>query len=186
MSISPLTYQQSVFKRYHSDKHLSDFYLQDGGKKSTGIDMERLLRHCHPMYSALGRNFRSYAAGAAETRLSQKYDPSRAVKDQIFCRFGRTLRLIGRSGPQLASTCVFMRRQTRRGTAEVFALYRSVGSGDDRPTATRFDPRNSRLDVGTRDACHRPNDQKHRTRHRRTTGIATYYKYDVIHKTGNT
>jgi len=27
------------------------FYLQDGGKKSTGIDMERLLRHCHPMYN---------------------------------------------------------------------------------------------------------------------------------------
>ena len=23
---------QSVFKRYHSDKHLSKFYLQDGGK----------------------------------------------------------------------------------------------------------------------------------------------------------
>jgi len=27
-----LTYQQNVFKRYHSDKHVSDFYLQDGGK----------------------------------------------------------------------------------------------------------------------------------------------------------
>ena len=26
------SYQQSVFKRYHSDKHLSEFYLQDGGK----------------------------------------------------------------------------------------------------------------------------------------------------------
>ena len=25
-------YQQSVFKRYHSDKHFSGFYLQDGGK----------------------------------------------------------------------------------------------------------------------------------------------------------
>ena len=24
-----LTYQQSVFKRYHSDKHLSEFYLRD-------------------------------------------------------------------------------------------------------------------------------------------------------------
>jgi len=24
--------QQSVFKRYHSDKHFSEFYLQDGGK----------------------------------------------------------------------------------------------------------------------------------------------------------
>jgi len=27
-----LTYQQSVFKRYHSDKHFEEFYLQDGGK----------------------------------------------------------------------------------------------------------------------------------------------------------
>jgi len=25
-------YQQSVFKRYHSDKHFSEFYLEDGGK----------------------------------------------------------------------------------------------------------------------------------------------------------
>ena len=32
MSISSLTYQQTVFKRYRSDKHLWKFYLQDGGK----------------------------------------------------------------------------------------------------------------------------------------------------------
>ena len=25
-------YQQSGFKRYHSDKDFSEFYLQDGGK----------------------------------------------------------------------------------------------------------------------------------------------------------
>ena len=36
-----MTYQQSVFKRHHSDKHFLEFYLQDGGKKSTGIDMEQ-------------------------------------------------------------------------------------------------------------------------------------------------
>ena len=30
--MSSLTYQQSVFKRYHSDKHFSEFYLEDGGK----------------------------------------------------------------------------------------------------------------------------------------------------------
>ena len=41
MSIWSLTDQQSAFKRYHSDKHFSEFYLQDGGKKSTGIDMEQ-------------------------------------------------------------------------------------------------------------------------------------------------
>jgi len=28
-----MTYQQGVYKRYHSgDKHFSEFYLQDGGK----------------------------------------------------------------------------------------------------------------------------------------------------------
>jgi len=32
MSIWWLTNQQSVFKRYQSDKRLSEFYLQDGGK----------------------------------------------------------------------------------------------------------------------------------------------------------
>ena len=34
MSTWSLTYQQSVslFKRYHGDKHFSEFYLQDGGK----------------------------------------------------------------------------------------------------------------------------------------------------------
>jgi len=41
MSIWSLTYQQSIFKLYYSDKHFSEFYLQDGGKKSTGIDMEQ-------------------------------------------------------------------------------------------------------------------------------------------------
>jgi len=32
ISILSLTYQQSVSKHYHSDKHFSEFYLQDGGK----------------------------------------------------------------------------------------------------------------------------------------------------------
>ena len=32
MSIWSLTYEQSVFKRYHSDKVSKSFCLQDGGK----------------------------------------------------------------------------------------------------------------------------------------------------------
>jgi len=36
-----LTYQQSVFKRYHSDKHFSEFLLTRWRQKSTGIDMEQ-------------------------------------------------------------------------------------------------------------------------------------------------
>ena len=33
-----LTYRQSVFKRYHSDKHFLEFYLQDGGKTNWHTD----------------------------------------------------------------------------------------------------------------------------------------------------
>jgi len=32
MSVKSLTYQQRVFKRYHSGKHFSEFYPQDGGE----------------------------------------------------------------------------------------------------------------------------------------------------------
>jgi len=45
MSVWSLTYQQSVFKRCHSDKRFSEFYLQDGGGKN----------HCHPMYRGVGK-----------------------------------------------------------------------------------------------------------------------------------
>ena len=36
-----MTYQQSVFKRYHSDRHLSEFLPTRWREKSTGIDMEQ-------------------------------------------------------------------------------------------------------------------------------------------------
>jgi len=35
-----MTYQQIVFKRYHSDKHFSDFLPTRWRQKSTGMDME--------------------------------------------------------------------------------------------------------------------------------------------------
>jgi len=41
MSIWSLTYQQSVFKRYHSDIHFSEFLPTRWRKKTTGIDMEQ-------------------------------------------------------------------------------------------------------------------------------------------------
>jgi len=41
-SVSLLTYQQSVFKRYHGDKHFSEFLPTRCRQKSTGIDMERI------------------------------------------------------------------------------------------------------------------------------------------------
>ena len=36
-----LTYQQSVFKRYHSEKHYSEFLPTRRRQQSTGIDMEQ-------------------------------------------------------------------------------------------------------------------------------------------------
>jgi len=36
-----VTYQQSVFKRNHSDKHFSEFLPTRWWQKSTGIDMEQ-------------------------------------------------------------------------------------------------------------------------------------------------
>ena len=52
MSIWSSSYKQSVFKRYYSDKQ--SFYLQLAAiwQKSTGIDMEQKLLHCHLMYRA--------------------------------------------------------------------------------------------------------------------------------------
>jgi len=41
MSIWQLTYKQSVFKRYHSDKHLSEFLPTRWRQKLTGIDTEQ-------------------------------------------------------------------------------------------------------------------------------------------------
>ena len=44
------TYQQNVFKRYHSDEHFSFFTYKMAAK----INWHRYrtkLRHCHPMYS---------------------------------------------------------------------------------------------------------------------------------------
>ena len=41
MSIRSLSYQQSIFQRYHSDKHFSEFLPTRLGQKSTDTDMEQ-------------------------------------------------------------------------------------------------------------------------------------------------
>jgi len=46
MSIRSLTYRQSVFKRYHSDKHLSEFLPTRRRQKSTGKDMGQNYTLC--------------------------------------------------------------------------------------------------------------------------------------------
>ena len=47
MSVWSLACQQSVFQWYDSEKHLSEFYPQEGGESQ----LASKLRHCHPMYS---------------------------------------------------------------------------------------------------------------------------------------
>ena len=42
-----MTYQQSVLKRYHSDKHLSDFYLQDGGNNQLASIWNKITYYVH-------------------------------------------------------------------------------------------------------------------------------------------
>jgi len=44
-SVWSLTCQQSVFQRYYSEKHLSEFYPQDSGESQ----LASKLRHCRPM-----------------------------------------------------------------------------------------------------------------------------------------
>jgi len=46
ISVWSLGCQQSVFQRYHSEIHLSEFYPQDGDESQ----LASKVRHCHPMY----------------------------------------------------------------------------------------------------------------------------------------
>ena len=45
-----MTCHQSVFKRYHSDKHFSEFLPERRRQKSTGRDKKHKC-HCRPMYN---------------------------------------------------------------------------------------------------------------------------------------
>jgi len=43
MSTWSLTYQQSVFKQYHSYKHLSEFYPQDGAENQLATERNYVI-----------------------------------------------------------------------------------------------------------------------------------------------
>ena len=47
MSVRSLVCQQSVFQRYQSEKHICQFYPQDGGESQ----LASKLRHSHPVYT---------------------------------------------------------------------------------------------------------------------------------------
>jgi len=46
MSVWSLARQQSVFQQHHGEKHLPEFYPQDGGESQLALK----LRHSHAMY----------------------------------------------------------------------------------------------------------------------------------------
>jgi len=50
MSVWWLTYQQSVFKRYHSDKNISESFTYMMAAKINWHRCGTKLRRCHPMY----------------------------------------------------------------------------------------------------------------------------------------
>ena len=69
MSIWSSSYQQIVFKRDHSEKHLSKFYLQDGGKNqlegkyslvSTDPRESEIRAHLRPWFSVEWSELRMY------------------------------------------------------------------------------------------------------------------------------
>ena len=48
MSVWSLACQQSVLQWYYNEKHLSEFYPQDGGESR----LASKLRYCHPVYAS--------------------------------------------------------------------------------------------------------------------------------------
>jgi len=54
MSVRSQAYQISVFKRYYSDQHFSEFYLGPTGWRRKPAERNETngtkLRHCHLMY----------------------------------------------------------------------------------------------------------------------------------------
>ena len=67
--IRSLTYQQSIFKRYHSDQHFSEFLPTRWRQKSTGIDTETVtkLRHGRPVYGN-ARGAKGFHGGGRQKR----------------------------------------------------------------------------------------------------------------------
>jgi len=84
MSIWSPTYQQSVFKRHHTDKHFSEFLPTRRRQKSTGIDMEQnyvTVTLCVPIVQRFARSVgvkllvSCYTVAAAQTQVPPTSPP---------------------------------------------------------------------------------------------------------------
>jgi len=51
MFIWSLTYHETVFKRYHSDRHFKEFFTYKMAAKINWYRYGTKLRHCHPMHT---------------------------------------------------------------------------------------------------------------------------------------
>ena len=66
MSVWSPAYQQRVFQRYHSGKHLSEFYRQDGDESQLALK----LRHCALCITVSDSQKRRNSAGRCSSRCS--------------------------------------------------------------------------------------------------------------------
>ena len=76
LSVWSLACPRSVFQRYHSEKHVSEFYPQDGGESQ----LASKLRHCHPRLvngSTFSGQFSSVPFICCERALSLAADSTR-------------------------------------------------------------------------------------------------------------
>ena len=82
-----LSYQQSVFKRCHSDKHFSEFLPARWRQKSTGIDVER--KYATVSLCIEQQNYYEVREGAVESqncvrkRLTKKECFKTLTKDSV-------------------------------------------------------------------------------------------------------
>ena len=83
-----LTYQQSVFKRYYSDRHFSEFSPKN--QKSTGIDVEQITSLSLYVYSYIQSYLHSLSLSGDKCNINQKanaallrqqYDPVRFYRN---------------------------------------------------------------------------------------------------------
>jgi len=82
MSIWSQTYQQSVFKRYHSDKYFSAFLPTRWWQKSTGMDMEQ---NYITVTLCISCTYHAYLNCHVQCGFSFSLSPPKVITDRYCC-----------------------------------------------------------------------------------------------------
>ena len=82
MSIWSQTYQQSVFKRYHSDKYFSAFLPTRWWQKSTVMDMEQ---NYVTVTLCISCTYHAYLNGHVQCGFSWSLSPPKVITDRYCC-----------------------------------------------------------------------------------------------------